>query len=568
MAARKLPEPSQLPKPPQPPPPAPQRALSRRVIALWLVVVSLVVVFIPLYLFVASLRIETARLSSDLQFVQKSMTTVPTPAPEAQKLIEALAQVEPPAAEIKGASAAMAAGRTDWRAIMAAIGNYDPARLTLTSLAQPISAQIVLNGRAADDVAVTAYAQALDQSKLFSRVILQSIRAVSVSVTIAPTGATVTPTVALTSTIVPPGDVYEIDDFQPKDIIVNQPQRHSFYPVFDADKARFLAKAGRYYRVYTSDLTPGVDTFLNVSVGGWTYTNDDRQAGDLVSEVGFQVTSGSDTQVIVTVTNRGQYGPDKLYTLTVEEVIPTPSATATPSSTPTPSATGTPSPTPTPSATGTSSLTPTPNLHDKYEPDDDRSKPVAVGETQRHNFYPDGDVDKLKFLAKSGRYYRISTAELVLGVDTVLRVNVGGAIYSNDDRQPGDPSSEIQFQIPAGSDVEATVTVTNRGQYGPDMAYSISVVEIIPTPTATMTPTSVPTPTHTPTPTASSVQTSTQSMAPVLTLAWGPDAPVIALAYPAQAVFHPALLLRPGEALFDSQGVEFVIVLELGVKSP
>jgi len=289
---------------------------------------------------------------------------------------------------------------------------------------------------------------------------LQSIRAISVTST--PTGATVAPTAAITSTAVPPGDQYEIDDFQPKDIIVNQPQRHSFHPVFDGDKVKFLAKAGRYYRVYTSDLTPGVDTFLNVNVGGLTYTNDDRQPGELISEVGFQVTSGSDTQVIVTVTNRGQYDPDKLYTITVEEVIPTPTATSTSTSTPTPSST------PPPPITGTPSRTPTPDLRDKYEPDDVNPKPIAVGETQRHNSFPDGDFDKVKFLAKSGRYYRVSTSDLVLGVDTTLRVDVAGQTYTNDDRQPGDPSSELQFQVPAGSDAEATVTVTNRGQFGPD----------------------------------------------------------------------------------------------------
>ncbi len=610
MAARTPPDLRQLPKQ-SPPQPVPQpQALPRRAIALWLVVASLAAVFVPLYLFAANVRGEAARLNSDLQLVQKSLATAPTPVPEAQKLIEALAQVGTPAQEVQEASATMAAGRTNWQAVMAAVGNYDPNQLTLDTLTQPVTTQIVLNGRAVDDAAVTAYVRTLEQSQLFSRVILQSIKVMgtpttTVVATVLP-GGTITATSVTTST--PPGDMYEIDDFQPKDIIVGQPQRHSFYPVFDVDKVKFLAKAGRYYRVYTSDLTPGVDTFLNVNVGGITYTNDDGQPGELTSEVAFRVTTGFDTQVTVAVTNRGQYSPDNWYTLTVEEVIPTPTATPSPSNTPTLPATGTPSPTPT--------LDP----RDKYEPDDD-PKPIAVGETQRHNFYPNGDVDKVKFLAKSGRYYRVSTSDLVLGVDTVLRVDVGGTVYANDDRRPGDPSSEIEFQVPAGSDVQAVATVSNRGQYGPDKGYSITVVEIIPTPTAsstptatptnTATPTSTPTPSSTPTPTSSPtptntatvVNTSTQILAPSLTLYGGgnlgartvpswaprlaplqpsrtgalaavvPNAAAKAVPYLVQLVARlPRPLTNRASALawgsLDPQGVEFVIVLELKVRSP
>jgi hypothetical protein len=297
----------------------------------------------------------------------------------------------------------------------------------------------------------------------------------------------ITPTTTVTPAVTPtPGarDEYEVDDFEPQVIFLGQPQLHNFYPVYDVDKAKFLAKAGRYYRVFTSDLAIGVDTFLAVSLGSIRYTNDDYQPGTLNSELLFQAGS-SDAHAVVRVTNRGQYGPDKWYQVAVEEVIPTPTPTFTPVPTPTPS------PMPSPTATPENTPTPTPDLRDEYEPDDPDPKPIAVGERQTHNFYPDGDEDKVEFLAKAGLYYRVFTSDLWPGVDTVLTVRLDETTYTNDDREPHEPndySSEMVFQVTASHDVVALVTVTNKWQYGSDKWYQITVEEI-PTPTPTPTPT-------------------------------------------------------------------------------
>ena len=475
------------------------RSPSRRTIILWLVVIGFAIFFLPLYLVSASIRGDNARLEDDIQSVQEALTSIGSPAPEVQELMDTLAQLQKATDEIETASSAIAAGHTDWPAVMAAIGNYNPAQLALTSLTHADS-RITLNGRATDSSVVAAYAHTLEESQLFSRVVVQSMKTIatpfvtpggtaSPEATLTPTGTlTVTPTVALTPTP-GPGDAYEIDDFQHKDIILGQPQSHNFYPVYDVDKVKFLAKAGRHYRVFTFDLSPGVDTFLTVSVAGTSYTNDDRQPGDLSSEIAFQVEPGRDVEAFIKVTNRGQYSPAMWYQITVEEVIPTPTATPTSTPLPTPTSTNTPTAIPTDTPVPADTPTPTPDLRDGYEPDDTDPKPIAVGETQTHNFYPDNDVDGVKFLAKAGRYYRVSTSELALGVDTSLTVSVDGTTYTNDDRQPGDLSSEIEFQVETGHDVEALVEVTNRGQYGPDKWYQITVEEIIPTPTPTPTST-------------------------------------------------------------------------------
>jgi len=470
----------------------PRRSFQGAII-LWWVVIGLAILSLPLYLVPLIVRGNITRLEADLLAVQETLTSSSTPAPEVQELMNTLAQIQKPASEIKEVSPTIVAGRTDWPAIMAAISNYNPAQIALSSLTHAGN-QITLNGQAIDETAVAAYVRTLEGSNLFSRVVVQSIKAITTpfatptSTDLTPT-VTITPTATLTPTL-EPRDEHETDDFQPKDIFVGYPQLHNFYPTYDVDTVKFVAKAGRYYRVFTSDLAPGVDTFLTVSWGGTTYTNDDGQPGTLSSEIVFQVGTGYDVEVLVKVTNRGKYGSDKWYQITVEEAIPTP--------TPTPTSTATSTTTPTNTVTPTNTPTSTPDPRDVYEPDDTDPQPIPAGDTQSHNFYPDNDVDRGKFLAKAGRYYRIFTSELAPGVDTSLTVNVDGSTYSNDDRQPGDVSSEVVFQVGTDYDVEALVEVTNRGQYGPDKWYRITVEEIIPTPTPTPTNTTTPTVTTSP----------------------------------------------------------------------
>jgi len=555
------------------------RRLPLRAIILGLVVIGLATLILPLYLVSVTIRGEITRLEADLLPIQVTLTRISAPAPEVRELMNTLAQVQESVSEIEEVSRPIVADRTDWLAIMAAISNYNPAQLALTSLTHADNL-ITLNGRAVDESTVVAYARALEESDLFSRVVVQSIKIIATPFA-TPTGteeAPLTPAVTIIPTVTPtptlkPGDEYETDDFQPKDIFLSQLQWHNFYPIYDVDTVKFLAKTGRYYRVFTSRLAPGVDTFLTVSLAGTTYTNDDREPGTLSSEIVFQVGTGYDVEALVEVTNRGQYGSDKWYQITVEEIIPTP--------TPTPTSTATPTTTPTNTATPTDTPTSTPDLRDVYEPDDTDPQPIAVGDTQIHNFYPDNDVDRGKFLAKTGRYYRVFTSELALGVDTSLTVSVDVSTYTNDNRQPGDLSSEVVFQVETGYDVEALVEVTNRGQYGPDKWYQITVEEIIPTPIPTPTPTDtpIPTPTSTVTLTAIPTNTATPTNTPAETASSSSRLPGVASLMPSFALAAPSYPLRmmaewagilpPLSTSGDNspEAVDFVIVLELKTES-
>ena len=469
-------------------PPQPAR-LSRGALALWLVAIGLAILLVPLYLAGATIRSEAAQMETELASNQTSLAVVPTPIPEVQQLMTTLTAVQTQAGQVDAIVPTLAAGRRDWPALMAAIGNYDPRQIELTSLTQAGN-QLTLDGRALDDTVVVNYARSLEQSGFFSRVVVQSIRVVAtpqVTLTgtpaITPT-ASVTPTLTHTPTATPtptpdPRDAYELDDVLPKPIALGQPQLHNFYPAGDIDTASFLAKAGRYYRIYTTDLMPGVDTSLTLSAGGSSFTNDDARPGSLSSEIVFQNAAGQDNLAFIRVSNRGQYGPDQWYLLVVEEIVPTPTGTFVPSPTPTHTPTSTPTATPTHTPTPTNSPTATTDARDVYEPDDSVPRPIAIGETQTHSFYPDGDIDKVSYVAKAGRYYQVLTSDLAVGVDTVLAVGLGSQQWENDDYDPGSGNyaSAVCFQAPLEG--TAVVTITNFvRQYGPARTYKVSVAEI------------------------------------------------------------------------------------------
>ncbi len=177
----------------------------------------------------------------------------------------------------------------------------------------------------------------------------------------APGVGTMTPSVEVTAAPaggVPGADPWEPDDTDPPVLSVGASQQRAFDPAGDVDRAALRVKAGATYAIRTEDLAPGVDTRLEVLVDGRSLVNDDGVAGMLSSEV--IVTAQSDGVAILSVTNQGEFGPERTYRLSavVVPATPTPMPTQTPVPTreasPTPRPTFTPvagSPAPRPSAT-------------------------------------------------------------------------------------------------------------------------------------------------------------------------------------------------------------------------
>jgi hypothetical protein len=184
-------------------------------------------------------------------------------------------------------------------------------------------------------------------------------------------------------------------------------------------------------------------------------------------------------------------------------------------------------------------------LVDEYEPDDPLAKPIAVGETQEHNFYPEGDRDMVKFIAKAGRFYDVFTSNLALGVDTYIKVIMDGTfIDENDDASPGtgDFSSKVCFQ--ATFDGTAVVIITNLQQlYESDKTYKITVKEV----------------SH-----CSSPSTAVISQVEAPSSSSSSKVPGVAFKMMAE---RAGIFTGRASGFFSPQAVEFVIVLELKTES-
>jgi len=263
-----------------------------------------------------------------------------------------------------------------------------------------------------------------------------------------------------------------VDDYEPDDTYTNAkpiiigapPQVRNLYPEGDVDMVKFGVTGGLLYVLGTSNLALGSDTYITVTAPGCPITPTDyyRCENDNIwkalpepewiapeffaSEVRFVASGNGEAVATISKGPSGYYGPDKTYELSLDMLLVD---------------------------------------VDRWEPDDDdeggRPKPIAYGETQMHNFFPAGDIDKVKFVAKAGVPYAIYTSDLALGVDTYITatLDVDGVPWpwaDNDDYQ-GNLYSVI-CPAPAPTTTLATVVISNVQKiYGPTKTYNITVEE-------------------------------------------------------------------------------------------
>jgi len=429
---------------------------------LWGLAIVLFVLAIPLAFLGIAERARVRQLSGELEQAQSTLQALRTPAADALGLQQQFSDTLKILEQVEAIYPQIASRRQDWPQVIDALLLYDSQRIRLLETYQD-GDDLGVVGLALSRDDVLSYASALDASGTFDQVIIQSMESseipfytptptatptLSGTITISPTLTPGTPTA--TPTLVP-YDEYEMDDFEPKPISLFETQKHNFNPLYDQDLVTFLGKAGRRYCIQAIPQAYGVDTYLEVTAGTANYANDDclpndvpllacgcpesEIEGTLASVVEVQIPQTNDENVLVRVTNRGRFGPEQFYDLRVIEVI-----------------------------------------GDVYERDDAIPKPIGVGETQARTFYPQGDIDRVTFMAKAGHSYQVKTTDLAPGVDTVISVVVGGVAYRNDDVVSGDASSAVEFQTSV--DNMAYINVTNKGVYGVDKSYTLQLVEV------------------------------------------------------------------------------------------
>jgi len=164
-----------------------QIRLLRQAVIIGLVAFSLLMLFLAVFLIVASVRRDIAQSEANLATVQERLLRLRTPAPELQELMTTLTNTQSLANKLTAAGPPVG---IQWPAVVTVLSNYNPTALTLTSLTQ-VENRITLMGQAVDDVVVVEYTRMLDTSDLFSTVVLQSLTLIPPATPA--TGATPTP---------------------------------------------------------------------------------------------------------------------------------------------------------------------------------------------------------------------------------------------------------------------------------------------------------------------------------------------------------------------------------------
>ncbi len=438
-------------------------------------------------------------------------------------------------------------------AIVTATPTNDNAATAVGSTATAVSST-------ATALSSTATAQAA-QGTIISIGATQTALAATITALASTPLATFTPLppVSPTATPVPCLDRYEPDGepHAAQPLVVGEQQLHLLCPAGDADWVTFFAKAGKAYRLATTDLSPGVDTYVYLfAPDGRTVLaeNDDAPGAHGPSLLVWG--PPADGWYFLQIKNQGDIGaPGLAYTLSLN-LADAPTATLT--STAAPSATATPllpatstltvhptlTPSPVPAALSTLSATPDPLLHpqagsagtggvpaiaagpldgltpDLLEPDDrfEEAHPLDLGMVYQHlNFVPAtpgaNDADFYSFRTKPGNCYALTTGDLTAGLDTTILLWTAAPtregrrlLAQNDDARPhtADLSSFVRWCNPlSGPDDRWLVAeIHPYGQMPPPdpRGKTYSLLVAIDPPTMTPTATARPSPPALPAP--------------------------------------------------------------------
>jgi Tfp pilus assembly protein PilN len=143
-------------------------------IVIWLVVLSLLGLMVPMFLVRAMIQDQTTKVKADVAKVEQDLTDLSKPSSEQNALQDQLLNARTELDTLDTLQTDLTTNYINWPAIMTAIGNYGSAQMQITSLSQAAN-QILINGQAENETVVMSYARMLEETSLFSRVVVQSM---------------------------------------------------------------------------------------------------------------------------------------------------------------------------------------------------------------------------------------------------------------------------------------------------------------------------------------------------------------------------------------------------------
>ncbi len=289
-----------------------------------------------------------------------------------------------------------------------------------------------------------------------------------------------------------PGDTVFIDNYEPNNHFdtayetaanADPLTRITLWPVGDEDYFKFYAQKGSYYEVSTTDITAGLNPLLRVynPDGGkigessrTSSTNPDAVVGFTASQDGFYFAEA--------INENPTDSTARTYSLEVDLLEP---------------------PTPTPTAT----LIGVPDVCEDNNTLDTACL-IGPGEVKAQmNFIPPSgsgvDTDYYTMPIKPGILYTCQTENLSAVNDTnIIFLNGSGGDFNpqlgNDDRAPGDKSSELSYFSTYEGNLTIVVgpvnppTYANSPQYTYDLVCSSTVATPTPPPVPTATTAPIP----------------------------------------------------------------------------
>ncbi|MBZ0296211.1 MAG: PilN domain-containing protein [Anaerolineae bacterium] len=152
--------------------PTPSQGLSRLI--LWLLVLSMGILFVPVFLAGTTIQEENAKLQAEIDQLDESLNVTPTPDPAEARLSDELEAARSQYNALGPAQAAFTSQHVDWPTLMNNIRQFDATRMTLTGMQQN-DARLTIKGSAVDEPAVMAYVEQLGNNPGFADVAVLDI---------------------------------------------------------------------------------------------------------------------------------------------------------------------------------------------------------------------------------------------------------------------------------------------------------------------------------------------------------------------------------------------------------
>lgn len=143
-------------------------------LVLYLVIGSLLILFVPLYFVASTIRTTNVQLKADLESVQATLSSTPPVDPRLDSLSGTLAAVQAQSNALQSIGSTLEGLHVNWPQIMAIISSYNPDQISIDSVMQS-EKTITISGVANEESVVMAYAEMLRESGLFDPVAVEAI---------------------------------------------------------------------------------------------------------------------------------------------------------------------------------------------------------------------------------------------------------------------------------------------------------------------------------------------------------------------------------------------------------